>query len=134
MVHQAPLSVEFPGKNAEVGCHALVQGIFLTQGSNLHLLGLLHWQTGSLLPEPPGKPHFFLSLVVHSSLSYACAFPCSVGEACRDLPPWLLVHLFVLSLSNLMDMDNVVNCFIVSIFKEEHMPPHFYLFIFFWLS
>ena len=28
-----------PGKNTGVGCHALLQGIFLTQGSNL---GLLH--------------------------------------------------------------------------------------------
>ena len=28
-----------PGKNPGVGCHFLVQGIFLTQGSNL---GLLH--------------------------------------------------------------------------------------------
>ena len=26
-------------------CHFLLQGIFLTQGSNLHLL---HWQVGSL--------------------------------------------------------------------------------------
>ena len=37
-----------PGKNTGVGCHALLQGIFPTQGSNLHLLGLLHWQAGSL--------------------------------------------------------------------------------------
>ena len=28
-----------PGKNTGVGCHALLQGVFLTQGSNL---GLLH--------------------------------------------------------------------------------------------
>ena len=27
-----------PGKNTGVGCHSLLQGIFLTQGSNLHLL------------------------------------------------------------------------------------------------
>ena len=27
-----------PGKNTGVGCNALLQGIFLTQGSNLHLL------------------------------------------------------------------------------------------------
>ena len=27
-----------PGKNAGVGCHVLLQGIFLTQGSNLDLL------------------------------------------------------------------------------------------------
>ena len=28
----------FLNKNTEVGCHALIQGIFLTQGSKLHLL------------------------------------------------------------------------------------------------
>ena len=31
-----------PGKNPGVGCRALLLGIFLTQGSNLHLLWLLH--------------------------------------------------------------------------------------------
>ena len=34
----------FPGKNTRLGCHFLFQGIFLTQGSNLGLLRLLHWQ------------------------------------------------------------------------------------------
>ena len=43
----------FPGKNTGVGCHFLLQGIFLTQGSNL---GLLHWQAGSLPLAIPGKP------------------------------------------------------------------------------
>ena len=33
-----------PGENTGVGCHALPQGIFPTQGSNLPLLCLLHWQ------------------------------------------------------------------------------------------
>ena len=35
-----------PGKNTGVGCHFLLQGIFLTQGSNPHLclLCLLHGQ------------------------------------------------------------------------------------------
>jgi len=28
-----------PGKNSRMGCHSLLQGIFLTQGSNL---GILH--------------------------------------------------------------------------------------------
>ena len=32
--------------NTGVGCHALLQGIFLTQGLNLYLLCLLHWQAG----------------------------------------------------------------------------------------
>ena len=44
------------GKNAGVGFHALLQGIFLTQGSNLHLLHLLHCQAGSLPLRHLGSP------------------------------------------------------------------------------
>ena len=40
--------IDSPGKNTGVGCHALLQGIFPTQGSNLCLLYLLHWQAGVL--------------------------------------------------------------------------------------
>ena len=36
-----------PGKDTGVGCHALLQGIFPTQGSNPGLCHLLHWQVGS---------------------------------------------------------------------------------------
>ena len=39
-----------------MGCHFLLQGIFPTQGSNLRLLCLLHWQAASLPLVPPGKP------------------------------------------------------------------------------
>ena len=39
-----------------MGCHALLQGIFLTQGLNLHLLPLLHWQVGSLPQSHLGSP------------------------------------------------------------------------------
>ena len=46
-----------PGKNTGLGCHALLQGIFPTQGSNLLLLCLLHWQVGSLPLAPPEKPY-----------------------------------------------------------------------------
>ena len=35
-------SSDSPGKNTGVGCHALLQGIFLTQGSNPNLSCLLH--------------------------------------------------------------------------------------------
>ena len=42
-----------PGKNTGVGCHDLLQGIFLTQGLNPCLLCLLNWQVGSLLLAPP---------------------------------------------------------------------------------
>ena len=45
-----------PDKGTGVGCHALLQGIFPTKGSNSHLLNLLHWQADSLPLAPPGKP------------------------------------------------------------------------------
>ena len=54
--HQASLSMPSPGKNTGVGCHFRLQGIFPTQGSNLSLLCLPHWQVGSLPLAPPGKP------------------------------------------------------------------------------
>ena len=49
---------DFPGKNTGMGCQALLQGIFLTQGSNqTHVSYVyLHRQVGSLLLAPPGKP------------------------------------------------------------------------------
>ena len=37
----------FPDKCTGVGCYFLLQGIFLTQGLNLCLLLLLHWQENS---------------------------------------------------------------------------------------
>ena len=43
------------GTNTGVGCHFLLQGIFLAQGWNLRLLCLLCWQAGSLPLAPLGK-------------------------------------------------------------------------------
>ena len=45
------------GKNTSAGCHALLQGVVLTQGSTLCLLCPLHWQVGSLPLAPRGN-HF----------------------------------------------------------------------------
>ena len=42
---------DYPGKNTGVGCHFLLQGIFLTEGLKLHLL---HWQE-YCTTEPSGK-------------------------------------------------------------------------------
>ena len=47
--HQFPLSMEFSRKECWSGfCYFLLQGIFLIQGSKLHLLHLLPWQADSL--------------------------------------------------------------------------------------
>ena len=40
-----------------MGCHAFLQGLFLTQESNFRLFCFLHWQVGSLPVVPPGKPY-----------------------------------------------------------------------------
>ena len=44
-------------KNTGVGCHALLQGTFQTQGSNPCLLCFLHWQASSL-------PLVLLSIII----------------------------------------------------------------------
>ena len=46
-----------PGKNTRVGCHVLLQGIFLTQGSNPYLLCLLHWQAGFFTTSATWEAH-----------------------------------------------------------------------------
>ena len=48
VTHQALLSMDFPSVNTDVGCHAFLQGIFLTQGLNLGILCLLHLHAASL--------------------------------------------------------------------------------------
>ena len=47
-----------PGKNTGVVCHSLLQGTFLTHGSNPCLLCFLHWKMGSLPSKSPEKPPF----------------------------------------------------------------------------
>ena len=56
-----------------MGCHFLLQGIFPTQGSNLRLLRLLHWQASSLALAPPGKPKIIHAL--SQTLNPACFHP-----------------------------------------------------------
>ena len=53
-------SWEAPGKNTWECCLTLLQRIFPIQGSNLSLLHLLHWQSGSLALALPGKPQNFI--------------------------------------------------------------------------
>ena len=49
--HQLLCLRDFPGKNTEVGQHALLQEIFLTQGPNPHLCTAGRF----FIAEPPGK-------------------------------------------------------------------------------
>ena len=80
-----------PGKNTGVGCHAVLQGIFLTQGLNPCLLQLLHWQPSSLTLAPPGKPyqHYQFSSVQFSSVAQSCLSLC---DPMNHSTPGLPVH------------------------------------------
>ena len=90
-----------PGKNTGVGCHALLWGIFLTQGLNLHLLWFLHCR--QILPVsckdldtiPPSldsrKGDGNTSLVLFSWLkqrSPVWLYHSSNSEAVKDLPSY----------------------------------------------
>ena len=69
---QVSLSVGSLGKNPGVGCQALLQGIFLTQGLNPHLLPLLHWQGGSLSLAPPWKSDGKVCTAILWTLTFPC--------------------------------------------------------------
>ena len=94
-----------PGKSTGVGGHALLQGIFLTQGLNLHLLCLLPWQAVSLPPAPPGKPHIDLKMVQESVVSVS-------GAEERD---WLQVCT--------RNDFKVPNCLLYTMQSNKHQDP-----------
>ena len=87
-----------PGKNSGVGYHALLQGIFLTQGLNLDFL---HRQADSLPSEPPGK----------SKNAYVYSYTCGYGYiyilVCMEVqiysPIWSWINsLYVFSRDSLL--------------------------------
>jgi len=99
VAHQAPLSLNFPGKNTIVGCYFLFQGIFLTQGSNL---GLLHCRQILYHLSHQGSPTIVClhtnrnnmikqSLFVHACLlshfSHVQLFACPPGSSVHGDSP-----------------------------------------------
>ena len=97
-------SWDAPGKNTGVGCHALLQGIFSTQGLNLGLLCLrpcrqilYHWATrdqtcklGVLTAEPPGNSQ-------SSVIMYILWRGTGTLSHCYTIMSWLLLLCFSLS-------------------------------------
>ena len=83
----------YPGKNSGEGSHSLVQGTFPTQGSNLHLLWLLHcrqiiyhWATKEV-PLSMVYLHFLLLLLLSFNvvLKAGVQFENSQVENCRNI-------------------------------------------------
>ena len=77
VAHRLNCPWDSPG-NTGVGRHALLQGVFLTQGSNLGLLRLWHCQTGSLPLAPPGKSKV---LIAQSCLTLCDSMDCITPDS-----------------------------------------------------
>ena len=80
---QAPLPMDYPGKNTGACCHFFLQGTFPTQGSNPHIL---HWQVGSLPLSHLGSPS---KSVQFSSVAQSCPTLC---DPMNRSTPGLPVH------------------------------------------
>ena len=97
----------FPSKNTGVSYHFLLQGIFLTQELNPHLLYLLHWQSGSFTTVPPGKGYQF------SSVTKSCPNLCNPMNRST---PGLPVHhqlpesLRLTSIESVMPSSHLILC------------------------
>ena len=63
--------------NTGVGCHFLLQGIALSQGSNQHLFHLLHWQMCSGTSASWEAPTVQFCSVVQSCLTLCDPMDCS---------------------------------------------------------
>ena len=97
----------FPGKNTGAGCHFLLQRIFPTEGSNPHLLCLLHgrqilyhWATWEAHISVCGYIFFFIFLF-HYGLSQdteSSSLYYTVGPCCLSI---LYIHQFTSANSKL---------------------------------
>ena len=83
VAHQVPLFMGFSKQEywSRLGCHAPLQGIFLTQGLNLCLLRLLHCRQ-FFTTEPPGRP-FALIMAIDG---------CEVHNCCPHLATSLMTE------------------------------------------
>ena len=71
VAHQASCPRDFPGKNTGVGCHFLLQGVFLTQGLNsglLHCRQTLHPLSHQGIPNMAWRTHKILELHTEEKL------------------------------------------------------------------
>ena len=72
IAHQVPLSTGFSPQEHWSGWPCPPPGIFRTQGPNLHLVPLLHWQAGSLPLSHLGSPENILSLLKKLKIYLEC--------------------------------------------------------------
>ena len=78
---------DFPGKNTGVGCHSLLQRIFLAQGSNpglVHCRQILHHLSHQGSPTDPKSSNEWESWDLHFKETLPLSRP--GWETCESLP------------------------------------------------
>ena len=90
-----------PGKNTGVGCHAILQGICPTQGSNPDFL---HCRPVSLPSEPPGKPIYMCVYII-----YVCIYR---WTSPRRLAPALAFLLQLTAISTIFISGAFMVCYL----------------------
>ena len=113
---------DFPGKKTGVGCHFLLQGIFLTQGLNPHLLCFLLYPFFFWLPShldhhrALSRVPCAIQQVLNSDLLvvYVCVTPNFPTHPIPSFTLWYqyVCYLHLLSVVNyvLMDFDVEYQC------------------------
>ena len=107
VAHQVPLSMESSGKNTGVGFHALLQGIFPTQGSNL---GLLHCSQILYYVSHQGSPNIpnCCCLVTHRVQLFATPNTAACQVSLSFTISWSLLKL--MSIESMMPSRCLVLC------------------------
>ena len=93
-------------------CHALLQGLLPTQGSNPHLFCLLHWQAGSLTLAPPGKPPILIMVINTARLSLLKVSDTHITIIPSSPETWVFLFSFIHGKTG----DHPTNCLV---FRQE---------------
>ena len=99
-----------PGKNTGLGCHALLQGIFPTQGSNP---GLLHCRQILCQLSYQGSP-WSTHIYIHNMLSVVHSFLCCIIFHCVNTAQYIQFPLGTFSTNTSM--------YILLVYTYFHRP------------
>ena len=113
VTYQAPLSMGFPRQEYCSGLPCLLKGIFWTQGSNLCLSSLLHWQSGflPLAPLHHLQNHFFHYFKYIILLPLGCTVSAGMSTYNFKEVPFYIISLFFLAAINIPSVSLIFSHF-----------------------
>ena len=122
VAHQLLCPWNFPGKNTGVGCHFLLQGSSLTQGSKPGLLSLLHWKVDSLPLAPPGNPQTGMNQTLKKVQMVKCILCIVVVRLLSHVQllatPWTTACQASLSFTNFLSLLKLMSIESVTVYNH----------------